>query len=247
MPFHWGINGEPDGFAPAIVVFLFGPVLTAGLVALLAVIPRIEPRREHMARSASAYRTVMVAVIALLGLIQVVTVLAGTGVNVPMAAVIGAGVGILLAVIGNVMSTVRSTFLFGVRTPWTLTSERSWDKTNRLVGRLFVVTGIVTVITALTGRMELVLGVMLVMLVASVVGGFWYSYRVWKDDPDKRTMVGGRLIPERPARESRTAPVAGAVRGSRWLAGRPAPGSGPRPGPGAPCGAGSARPGPRCR
>ena len=39
--------------------------------------------------------------------------------------------------------------------------------------------------------MVLVLGVMLVMLVGSVVGGFWYSYRVWKDDPDKRTMVGG--------------------------------------------------------
>ena len=89
------------------------------------------------------------------------------------------------------MSTVRSTFLFGVRTPWTLTSERSWDRTNRLVGRLFVVTGIVTVITSLTGQMVLVLGVMLVMLVLSVVGGFWYSYRVWKDDPDKRSMVGG--------------------------------------------------------
>ena len=27
---HWGIDGEPDGFAPALVAFLIGPAVTAG-------------------------------------------------------------------------------------------------------------------------------------------------------------------------------------------------------------------------
>jgi uncharacterized membrane protein len=189
VPFHWDVNGNPDGFAPAIVAFLIGPVITAGVLALLALVPRIEPRRANLERSAGAFRTTVIATVVFLGVIHVVTVMAGTGMDVPVGSIVGAGVGIVLAVIGNVLTTVRSTFLFGVRTPWTLTSDRSWDRTHRLVGRLFVVTGLLMVVTSLTGRLELVLGVMLVMLTASVIGGFVYSYKVWKDDPDKRTSV----------------------------------------------------------
>ncbi len=78
--------------------------------------------------------------------------------------------------------------MFGVRTPWTLSSERSWDRTHRLVGRLFVVTGLLMI--ALTGILWLAMGVMLVMLVVTLVvtlvGGSWYSTRQWQADPDHR-------------------------------------------------------------
>ena len=46
-------------------------------------------------------------------------------------------------------------------------------------------------ITSLTGRLDVVLAIMVAMLVGSVAVAFWYSYRVWRDDPDKRTMTGG--------------------------------------------------------
>jgi len=191
VPIHWDLSGTPDAYAPAIVAFLLGPAITAGLLAILALVPRIEPRRENLRRSASAYRTVVIATTVLLGALQVMTVMAGVGMDVPMAGIIGVGVGILIAIIGNVMATVRSTFMFGVRTPWTLTSERSWDRTNRLVGRLFVVTGLLMVVVSFTNQAILVLGLMTVMLIGSVIVGFVYSYKVWKDDPDKRTSVVG--------------------------------------------------------
>lgn len=189
VPIHWDVNGNPDGYAPAIVAFLLGPAITVGLVALLAVVPRIEPRRQNLLRSASAYRTTVLAVTVFMGILQLVTVMSGVGLDVPVAGIVAAGAGIVIAMIGNVMTTVRSTFMFGVRTPWTLTSERSWDKTNRLVGRLFVVTGLAMILLSFTGQLTLVIGVMLVMILGSVVGGFIYSYRVWKDDPDRRGSV----------------------------------------------------------
>ena len=60
---------------------------------------------------------------------------------------------------------------------------------NRLVGRLFVATGLVMILLSFTGQLALVIGVMLVMILGSVVGGFIYSYRVWRDDPDRRPSV----------------------------------------------------------
>ena len=185
VPIHWSVSGEPDGYAPAWVAFLVGPVVTAAIVGLMALIPRIEPRRENLRRSANAYRTIALAVVVFMGVIHAVTVLSGVGVDVPVGVVVGGGVGVVFVIIGNVLTTVRSTFLFGVRTPWTLSSERAWDRTHRLVGRLFVVTGIAMAVTALTGQLQLVFAVMLAMLAGTLVVGTWYSFRVWRDDPDR--------------------------------------------------------------
>jgi uncharacterized membrane protein len=186
VPIHWNASGQADGFAPALVGFLIMPVATTATIGLMALVPRVEPRREHLRRSASAYRTMAIALVLFFGVIHLTTVLAGVGVAVPIGLVVGMGGGVLIALIGNVLGTVRSNFMFGVRTPWTLTSERSWERTHRLVGRLFVVTGLLMIAAALTGQLPLVLAVMVGMLVATIVGAFGYSYRVWRADPDRR-------------------------------------------------------------
>lgn len=186
VPTHWNVQGEVDGTGAAWFAFLMIPVITAGIVGLMALIPRIEPRRDNLRRSAPAYRTTSIAVVALMTVVQVVVVAAGVGLDVPVGFILGCSIGVLFVVLGNVMSTVRSNFMFGVRTPWTLSSERSWDRTHRLVGRLFVVTGLLMIVLALTGILWLVIAVMLVMLVVTLAAGYWYSYREWQADPDHR-------------------------------------------------------------
>jgi uncharacterized membrane protein len=186
VPTHWNVQGEVDGHGPAWFAFLMIPAITAGIVGLMALIPHIEPRRENLRRSAPAYRTLSIALVLLMAVIHLTVVLGGVGVAVPVAFIIGVGIGTLFVVMGNVLTTVRSNFMFGVRTPWTLSSERSWDRTHRLVGRLFVVTGLIMIVLALTGVMWLVIGAMLVMLAVTLVAGYWYSYRVWQADPDHR-------------------------------------------------------------
>lgn len=186
VPIHWGPSGEVDGYASSLFAFLMTPVLTAGIVVLMAVVPRIEPRRENLRRSSDAYRTVAIALVLFFGVVQVGIVMAGVTGAFPMATAISLGIGTLFAVMGNVLTTVRPNFMFGVRTPWTLTSDRSWDRTHRLIGRLFVATGLGMIVLALTGRLEIVIGFMLAAIAVILVGGFWYSYRVWRDDPDRR-------------------------------------------------------------
>jgi len=187
VPMHWGVNGEVDAWGPAWLSFLLAPVVSIGLTALFGVLPRFEPRRENLQRSARAYRQLGIAVIALMTLVEIGVVLAATGRDVPMAFLMGIGVGGLFMVIGNQMGTVRANYMFGVRTPWTLTSDLAWDKTHRLMGRLFFLGGLGLVLLSLFGRPEVVLVAMLVFIGAILVVGFVYSYQVWKTDPDKHT------------------------------------------------------------
>jgi uncharacterized membrane protein len=190
VPTHWDANGHADGYASSLVSFLTTPLIALGLVALLAVVPRIEPRRANLAKSAAAYETVAIALVLLTLLVHVGVVLAGTGTPIEMGTLIGAGVGALFAVLGNVMGKVRSNFLFGIRTPWTLSSDRAWDRTHRLVGRLWVAAGIAIVVLSLTGQLLLVLSVMVAFIVVTLAVALVYSYRVWATDPDRRPMGG---------------------------------------------------------
>jgi uncharacterized membrane protein len=197
VPIHWGIGGEPDGFAPKEVAFLMTPALAAGLSVLLGVLPRFEPRSANLARSSTAYVQVGIAMLVVLTVIQLTTVLAGAGRPVDVSLVMGLAVGGLLVVLGNVLGKVRSNFIFGVRTPWTLASDRSWNKTHRLVGRLFVLLGLAVLVAGFVGG-DVIMFLTLIGGVALVIGvGIVYSYRVWKADPDKQPI--GRQPPELPA------------------------------------------------
>ena len=190
VPIHWGPDGSPNGYGPAWLGFLLVPAITVGLAAMFAAIPAIEPRRDNLLRSASAYRTVAVAVTVLMFGVHVVVVVAGTGRDAPVALVVGGGVGLLFAAIGNVMSTVRSNYMFGVRTPWTLSSDLSWDKTHRLVGRLFVASGIGIAAASLFGLMQLVIWLLVGSVTIVLVVAFAYSYVVWRNDPNRRPTSG---------------------------------------------------------
>jgi uncharacterized membrane protein len=186
VPIHWGISGEPDGYASPAIAFLFTPLVTAGMIGLFAIIPRVEPRRTNLEGSSAAYLAVAVTLILFFTGLQLVIVLSGVGsVGIPMNVVVGLGAGVMFIVIGASLRSVRSNFLFGVRTPWTLTSERSWIATHRLVGRLFVVLGLALVAASLIAPPEAIFWVIIGGVMAILVASFGYSYVVWRDDPDR--------------------------------------------------------------
>lgn len=190
VPIHWNASGEVDGYGPAWLSFLLAPVVSIGITALFGVIPRVEPRRENLRRSATAYRQLGIAVIGLFTLVQAGVVLASTGHDVPVALLVGFGCGVLFMVLGNQLGTVRPNYMFGIRTPWTLTSDLSWAKTHRLMGRMFFLSGLGMVLLALLGNATLLFAGLMAFLAITLVVGFVYSYRVWKADPDKRIQGG---------------------------------------------------------
>lgn len=187
VPIHWGIGGEIDGTAPKPFGLLFLPALTAIVLVLLRVTPRFEPRRSNLARSGRAYGTLVVALAALLAGLHGVVVLTALGEPIEVTTVVGLGIGGLFVILGNVLGTIRSNYLFGIRTPWTLSSDLSWNRTHRFGGRLWFLLGLLLMATGFAdlpgeGLFALLLGGLAVTMAAIV----WYSYRIWSLDPERR-------------------------------------------------------------
>ncbi len=184
VPIHWNAAGEADGFGSRWWMLL-APAIGVLLVGLFTFIVRAEPRQAHMAASIGPLRTLLVTLAGFTFMLTLATTLSGTGRPVDVGAWISVAVGVLIAVIGNMLGKIRSTYTFGVRTPWTLASERSWQRTHRATGFIWVVVGLATATLGLFGLPEVATIVLLVGLLLSVAFAFVYSYRVWRDDPDK--------------------------------------------------------------
>ncbi len=56
-------------------------------------------------------------------------------------------VGGMTLVLGNVMPRARPNWWFGIRTPWTLSSDTVWTRTHRMGGYLMTAAGIITVLS----------------------------------------------------------------------------------------------------
>lgn len=186
IPVHWGINGEPNRFGGKAEGLLVMPCVALGIAMLFRVIPIIEPRRRNLLRSFSAYRAVGLSVLIFFLLIDVIKTGNLLGMfKLSMTSAIGLMMGVLFMLLGNYMGKVRSNFLFGIRTPWTLSSNIAWDKTHRLGGKLFFVTGLVgVVVNAAMPVVGLRLFIGLVALSAVVLVP--YSWFVWRSAPDRR-------------------------------------------------------------
>ncbi len=187
VPIHWGIDGQVDGYASKEVGLSLLPVTTIAIAALLAVIPRFEPRRANLERSGKAYGAIWITVVTLLGGIHVLTVAAALGADLEISRLVLIGTGLLFVVIGNYLPKVRPNYLMGIRTPWTLASDLSWTRTHRLGGRLFVIEGLVLAVLGLLDVGPELLAVTIIgAIVVLLVIVSAYSYQVWKVDPEKR-------------------------------------------------------------
>ena len=194
IPIHWNVSGEIDGYGSKALGLSIGPVTVLLASALFAALPKIEPRKQHLIQSSKLYTAIWLCVLAIMSVIHVQVILAATGLYTGSTRLGLAMVGVLFITVGNYLGKSRSTFLMGIRTPWTLSSELSWRKTHRLGGWLFVALGIAHIVTVFAAPKLLpvvIVGGIVAMLVVVTV----YSYLVWRTDPDRQT--GSSTTPAR--------------------------------------------------
>lgn len=195
LPVHWGPSGQPDRFLPredALASYWLLPGVAVVLAIMLAILPAIDPLKDNIRRSGRAYLTAWIGSMALLALVSVgiaiITTRAATGDADSNEFVrwIIAGVGVLFVFLGDAMPKTRPNFFVGVRTPWTLSSDLSWQKTHRLAGWFFVAIGLWAIVAAFTLKgLALAFSVTIPLLIAVAICAA-YSWTVWKGDPEKR-------------------------------------------------------------
>ncbi len=192
LPIHWGLSGEPDGFAGKWVALLTPPAMVAAISLLFHFLPAIEPRKEGLARSQGLYLWGWIALLIVAAAIELAMLSAAFGWGIPVPPLMVGAIGIMLVLIGNQLGKSRSMYLIGVRTPWTLASEEVWIKTHRLCGRLMVLGGLGLIIAALLRLApEVLAGVTLAVIVIAAGVPILYSFIAWRRESAGRDQASG--------------------------------------------------------
>lgn len=176
VPMHWNFRGEVDRYGAKPEIFLM-PLFMAGIVLFFAALPWLSPRRFEVDTFRSTYLYIMILLLVFLAYLHALHL--WTAFSRPLnmnRALMGAGF-IIIALLGNVLGRVRRNFFIGVRTPWTLASEKVWDATHRFAARVFVLAGLLGLLSLAVTASPLA---GLVILVAAALASALYSLAHYK-------------------------------------------------------------------
>lgn len=149
LPFHWGVNGQANGFGPKVNVFYY-PLGGIGMNLLFLFLPRLDPKKKNYAKFARPYAIMQLLFQVFLLLLILLTVGTSMGMlTLDSGTMVVLLMGGLFLVLGNFMPKFQSNYFVGLKTPWTLANEEVWDKTHQLGGKLWVLSGLLMMLSVL--------------------------------------------------------------------------------------------------
>ncbi len=190
LPVHFGLNGHVDrwGDRTELAAVIAGmAVLSAVTYAALPALSRV--RGATTGDVGQTYARVSVLVGPALGSLLLGAL--GTGVIDPagqglrLPNLMMACLAIIAIVLGALVGKTAPNPFVGMRTFWALRSRLAWDRSNRLLGRLWFWLGLVALFAApLAPQPAGTTALIAAMLLSGVVAGV-ESWRVWRGDPDR--------------------------------------------------------------
>jgi uncharacterized membrane protein len=183
IPLHFNWEGKPDGFGNKSKIWMVTLLLTlvSGFVYLIITnLPKIDPKKTA-GQSPELFQKIATILVIFLCAINLIILYAthtgGFRFGKPILPLLG----LLFAVLGNYMHSIKPNYFVGFRTPWALENADNWRKTHQLVGKIWVPGGILLLLVSFLfeGKTAIIVfyAIMSIMVVIPVL----YSYRYYKN------------------------------------------------------------------
>jgi len=183
MPSHWNAAGQVDGYMPKFWGVLLMPLISLGMLLLFVAIPRIDPLRKNLETFRGHFDAFVVILMGFMLYIYLLTLLWSLGIGFSMIRMLVPAFAVLFFYAGVLIGKSRRNWFVGIRTPWTMSSDRVWDKTHRLGGRLFKAVGIIVLLGLVFE--EYAIWIVIGPVIAAVVYAIVYSYAEYRKEDVK--------------------------------------------------------------
>jgi uncharacterized membrane protein len=152
MASHWNVNDQVDGYMSKFWGVFLMPLITLGMFLLFLVIPNIDPHKANIAQFREAFNLFIVLIVGFMVYIYALTLLWNLGyTDFGLGKAMLPALGVLFIFIGYMLRKAKRNFFIGIRTPWTLSSDRVWDETHRIGAMLFTISGILALLGSFFG------------------------------------------------------------------------------------------------
>jgi len=122
------------------------PITLVPLALLFMAIPRIDPLKENIEKFRRYYDGFVILFMIFMVCVYLQMILWNIGIKIGPNVTLPIGTGLLFIGAGILCENAKRNWFIGIRTPWTLSSERVWDKTHKLGGKLFKIAGVIAMV-----------------------------------------------------------------------------------------------------
>ena len=143
---HWNAQGQVDGYTSKFWGLFLMPIISVGMLLLFVLIPRIDPLKSNILQFRKYYDGFVVLIMVFLFYLYLLTIFWNSGFTFNMITFLSPAFAILFYYSGILIENAKRNWFIGIRTPWTLSSDKVWDKTHKIGGKLFKIAGILALL-----------------------------------------------------------------------------------------------------
>ena len=181
---HWNASGEVDGYMPKFWGVFLMPIVSVAVLLLLVIIPAIDPKKKNIDEYRPYFDWFIALMMLFLLYIYSLTIAYNLGHEFDMGKMIMPALGVLFYYIGILMGHAKMNWTIGIRTPWTLSDEKVWDKPHKLGGKLFKAAGIISILSFFMPDYQFIIVIVSIMLAAIV--SVVYSYLEYRNAKERK-------------------------------------------------------------
>ena len=170
VPIHWNAAGEIDGWSGRAMAVFGMPLFFLALHWITLLVTSADPKKKNHSEKILSLIFWLIPILNLI--ISTVTYCTAMGKSIRMEILVPLLLGVSLVAIGNYLPKCQQNYTIGIKIPWTLNSEENWNRTHRLAGFVWVMGGIIMILSAFWVGIWITIAVSAMMVLTPVI----YSY-----------------------------------------------------------------------
>ena len=175
VPTHFNLEGEVDGWSSKAFAVFGIPAFIFAMHIACTIAASFDPKSKNI--EGKPLNLVLWICPMVSAVVAIVTYPTALGYKINVTFIMLLYVSVLFITVGNYLPKCRPNYTIGIKVPWTLDDEENWNKTHRFAGKLWVICGIITLVTAFLNIPWIFFALIPVITVVPIV----YSYILYKN------------------------------------------------------------------
>lgn len=174
MASHWGIDGEVNGYMSKFWGLFFMPILSSFLYILFLFLPKLDPYKKNFSEFKNHYDNFMTVIFGFFFYIYFLTIIWNLGFKYNMIQLLSPAFSILFYFTAVLISKTKRNWFVGIRTPWTMSNPKVWQKTHAVGAKLFKLVAFISFFGVFFPNLAFYL--LFIPIMFTVIFVFVYSY-----------------------------------------------------------------------
>ncbi|MBU5687971.1 MAG: DUF1648 domain-containing protein [Candidatus Aenigmarchaeota archaeon] len=178
MASHWNIEGNVDGYMKKqFALFLF-PVLFLVLGFLFIFIPKIDPLKNNIKKFSRYYEGFIIIFFLVMYVFYFQMILWNINIKIKPNEIFPFVFFLLFYYISLLLEKTKQNWFIGIKTPWTLSDKKVWEKTHKIGSILFKISALIALIGIFFEKYSIFFVIIPPIFV--IIYTFFYSYFEYK-------------------------------------------------------------------